>query len=121
MLWLLFNAISSALQLVLAALPGSLGKEVAKAFLKGRQGYRKPTGANLLLPSCLTSGQTVLVQDGNSLAAGQQPALPGTVTWPKKSQLGCYINAVLFPGSHAGVVENGFFVWLNPTSTLPLQ
>ena len=87
MLWLLFNAISTVLRLVLTALPGSLGKEVAKAVLEGRQGCRKPTGANLLPPSCRALGQTVLVQDGNSLAAGQHPALPGTFTSPEKSQV----------------------------------
>lgn len=79
-LWLLFNAISAVRLVLLTALPGSLGKEVSKAFLEGGEGCRKPTGATLLSPSRQALGQTVLVQDGLSLAAGQETALPGTFT-----------------------------------------
>lgn len=79
-LWLLFNAISAVRLVLLTALPGSLGKEVSKPFLEGGEGCRKPTGANLLSPSRQALGQTVLVQDGLSLAAGQETALPGTFT-----------------------------------------
>lgn len=64
----------------------------------------------------LSFGWTVLIQDGKSLAAGHQPALPGTTTSPKKPQLPPAQAGwdVLLLVTHVGIIENGISFTLIP-------
>lgn len=115
------------LQCQLKFLPGSLGKGVAMTFLDGGQGCGKPTGANVPLPPRWPLGQAVPLQGGHSLAAGQQPALPGIFALPEKSQLPpvqarCDVMLTWYSSSdHSWGCREWIFLFLNPTSTLPIQ
>lgn len=115
------------LQHQLTFLPGSLGKGVATAFLDRGQGCGKPTGANVPLPPRWPLGQAVPLQGGHNLAAGQQPALPRIFALPEKSLLSpvqarCDVMLMWYSSSdHSGGCREWIFLFLNPTSTLPIQ